>query len=96
MVRQIVTCTPNARVLPFASDNPRYPARYSVNVGVQTISISCSTFGAVVTVYVHTMGWPGRKDGSHDLNTCKPLCCISANPASAFDSKSLMLPPAGA
>lgn len=56
MVRQIVTCTPNARVFPFASNNPRYPARYSVNVGVQTIFISCSAFGAVVTVYVHTMG----------------------------------------
>lgn len=56
MVRQIVTCTPNARVFPFANNNPRYPARYSVNVGVQTIFISCSAFGAVVTVYVHTMG----------------------------------------
>lgn len=41
---------------PIRQQQPRYPTRYSVNVGVQTISISCSTFGAVVTVYVHTMG----------------------------------------
>ena len=96
MVRQIVTCTPNTRVLPFASDNPRYPARYSVNVGVQTIFISCEAFGAVVTVYVHTMGWSGRKTVLHALNACNPSCRASSNATLLFDSRLLMLPPAGA